>query len=101
MTAHDPGGGLAETSRRARFIGDFLHSALFNYVQTLLFLPTPLRRNACAEKMPTKLMMSCPIRFRAEDESACHEDGANLLVPPIDDRFGAAIDNLEIWRHCE
>jgi hypothetical protein len=40
-------------------------------------------------------------RFRAEDESACHEDGANLLVPPIDDGFWAAIDNLEICRHCE
>jgi hypothetical protein len=40
-------------------------------------------------------------RFRAEDESACHEDGANLLVPPIDEGFGAAIDNLEICRHCE
>jgi hypothetical protein len=31
------------------------------YVQTPLFLPTPLRRNTCAEKMPTKLMMSSPI----------------------------------------
>ena len=40
-------------------------------------------------------------RFRAEDESACHEDGANLLGPPIDDGFWAAIDNLEICRHCE
>jgi len=40
-------------------------------------------------------------RFRAEDESACHEDGANLLGPPIDDGFWAAIDNLEICRHRE
>jgi hypothetical protein len=32
-----------------------------NYVQTPLFLPTPLRPNTCAEKMPTKLMMSSPI----------------------------------------
>jgi hypothetical protein len=40
-------------------------------------------------------------RFRAEDESACHEDGADLLVPPIDDGFWAVIDNLEICRHCE
>jgi hypothetical protein len=32
-----------------------------NYVQTPLFLPTPLRRNTCAEKMPTKLMMSSSI----------------------------------------
>ena len=31
-----------------------------NYVQTPLFLPTPLWRNTCAEKMPTKLMMSSP-----------------------------------------
>jgi hypothetical protein len=30
-------------------------------VQTPLFLPTPLRRNTCAERMPTKLMMSPPI----------------------------------------
>jgi len=39
-------------------------------------------------------------RFRAKGESACH-DGANLLVPPIDDGFWAAIDNLEICRHSE
>jgi hypothetical protein len=30
-------------------------------VQTPLFLPTPLRRNTCAEKIPTKLMMSSSI----------------------------------------
>lgn len=40
-------------------------------------------------------------RFRAEDKGACHEDGANLLVLPIDDSFGAAIDNLEICWHSE
>ena len=72
-----------------------------NYVQTPLFLPTPLRRNTCAEEMPTKLMTVISPRFQAEDESACHEDGVNLLVPPIDDGFWAAIDNLEICRHCE
>jgi hypothetical protein len=32
-----------------------------NYEQTPLFLPTPLRRNTCAEKMSTKLMMSSSI----------------------------------------
>ena len=72
-----------------------------NCVQTPLFLPTPLKRNTCAEKMPTKVDDVISHRAQAEGESACHEDWANLLVPPIDDGFGAAIDNFEICRHRE
>ena len=41
------------------------------------------------------------IGWRPIQKAPVTKMGADLLVPPIDDGFGAAIDNFEISRHCE